>query len=77
MPKSPLKLAAEIQAKMQSQGKQVLTMPWPEFYQAADISRFRQERGDEIAESCKALGIIAGYGNFVVSFCNDANFAAG
>jgi hypothetical protein len=75
MPKSPIKLAAEIQSRMQSQGKQVLTIPWPEFYDAAEISRFRDKRGEEIWEACKALGIITGYGNNVVSFVHDAHFA--
>lgn len=75
MPKSPLKLAAEVQARMQRQGKQILTMPWPEFYAEADISRFRDQRADEIAEACKALGIVVGYGNNIVSFCHDAHFA--
>lgn len=75
MPKLPIKLAAEIQARMQSQGKQILTMPWPDFYDAAEISRFRNKRGDEIADACKALGIVVGYGNNVVSFCHDAHFA--
>jgi hypothetical protein len=75
MPKSPLKLASEIQTIMQSQGKQLLTMPWADFYAAADISRFRDKRGDEIADSCKALGIVVGYGNNVVTFCHDAHFA--
>ncbi len=50
-------------------------MPWSEFYQAADISRFRDKRGEEITDSCKALGIVVGYGNNVVSFCHDAHFA--
>lgn len=75
MPKSPIKMAAEIQTKMQSQGKQVLTMPWPDFYKSAEISRFRGQRGDEISDACKALGIVVGYGNNVVSFCHDAHFA--
>lgn len=75
MPKSPIKLAAEIQVRMQSQGKQVLTMPWADFYKAAEISRFRDQRSTEIADSCKALGIVVGYGNNVVSFCHDAHFA--
>jgi hypothetical protein len=60
---------------MQRQGKQVLTMPWPDFYEAADVSRLRDERKDQIAESCNALGIVVGYGNNVVSFCHDAHFA--
>ena len=76
MPKPPIKLAAEIQTKMQRQGKQVLTMPWPDFYQTAEISRFRGQRGDEIVVACKALGIVVGYGNNVVSFVHDAHFAA-
>lgn len=76
MPKSPIKLAAEIQTVMQRQGKQVLTMPWPDFYQAAEISRFRDQRSKEVADSCKALGIVVGYGNNVVTFCHDAHFAA-
>lgn len=76
MPKSPIKLAAEVQSRMQSQGKQVLTMPWPDFYKAAEISRFRDQRAGEIADACKALGIVVGYGNNVVSFCHDAHFAA-
>lgn len=75
MPKSPLKLAAEIQTLMQSQGKQILTMPWPAFYAAADIARLRDDRKVQIAESCNALGIVVGYGNNVVSFCHDAHFA--
>jgi hypothetical protein len=60
---------------MQRQGKQILTMPWPEFYTEADISRFRDQRASEIAEACKALGIVVGYGNNVVTFCHDAHFA--
>lgn len=75
MPKSPLKLAAEIQAKMQSQSKQVLTMPWAEFYVAADNDRLRDQRKEDIADSCNALGIVVGYGNNVVTFCHDAHFA--
>lgn len=76
MPKPPIKLAAEVQARMQREGKQILTMPWPEFYKEAEIDRFRDKRAEEIKASCVALGIVVGYGNNVVTFCYDANFAA-
>ncbi|MBU1607185.1 MAG: hypothetical protein KKD08_10320 [Alphaproteobacteria bacterium] len=77
MPKPPIKLAAEIQSRMQRDGKNILTMPWPEFYTEAEIDRFRDKRRCEITSACGALGIVVGYGNNVVSFCHDADFAGG
>ncbi len=76
MPKTPIKLAAEIQTRMQRDGKQILTMPWPMFYTEAEIDRFREKRSIEIKDACGALGIVVGYGKNVVTFCHDANFAA-
>jgi hypothetical protein len=73
--KDPIKLAAEVQSKMQSQGKQVMTMPWPEFYTEAGIKRFWDSRAEGISDACKALGIVVGYGNNVVTFCHDVHFA--
>ena len=76
MAKQPIKLAAEINDRMRREGKQILTMPWSEFYTEAQIERFRDERAEDIKEACVALGIVVGYGKNVVTFCNDANFSS-
>jgi len=61
---------------MQREGKQILTMPWPQFYQECEIDRFRDKRSKEIVDACGALGIVVGYGKNVVTFCHDVHFAA-
>ena len=76
MAKSPGNIANDIHTRMQREGKQILTMPWPQFYEEAEIKRFTRGRGDDIWESCKAIGIVFGEGNNVVTFCYDANFAS-
>jgi hypothetical protein len=76
MPKKPEVFAKEIQARMQSESKQVLTMLWSEFYRNAGIQRFGDKYSDNIHSACVALGIVVGHGNNVVTFCYDANFSA-
>ena len=75
MAKSPKKLAEEIKARMQRGGKNVMTIRWPEFYEMAEIERWRDERAQLVRTECLASGVAIGWGNNVVICCLDADVA--
>ena len=75
MPKDPTDFATDVFELMLRNGTPSITMTWPEFYERADLQRFREERGEAISEACKSLGLVVGYGIHAVIFSRDANFS--
>lgn len=75
MPKKPENFALEIQAEMHNESRKVITKLWPEFYTETDIKRFGGPYSESIRNACSALGIVVGYGQNVVTFCQDTKFS--
>ena len=54
-----------------------MTMSWEKFYDLNDISRFKSDRRDQLADRGVLKVVILGYGDNVVIACRDRDFAPG
>lgn len=52
-----------------------LTMTWEAFYELNEMTRFKSDRRDQLAERGLLKGIILGYGDNAVVACRDRDFA--
>ena len=52
-----------------------ITMSWKDFYKLNDISRFKEDRKEQLIQRGLQKGIIWGFGDDAVIVCRDRNFA--
>ena len=80
MPKSVKSIVDDLNDHLQERVRKlgsepVLTIPWAEFYELCEMTRFKPPRDKEIQEDGKdRFGLIIAYGEKVVLVAHDRNF---
>jgi hypothetical protein len=75
MPRSTSDIVNDINDMLRLKGGPVLTMTWPDFYKLCDMTRFKDARGEAIADNARDHhGLFVGYGKNAVIIAHDRNF---
>jgi hypothetical protein len=75
MAKPAQDVAEEIQELLRKNGKDVVTLPWPDFYKLAGRERMKDEFTSTLATRLRELGLLVAYGQSVVLVAKDFRFA--
>jgi len=62
--------------KLRLSDQAVMTVRWPQFYELAEMQRFREPRGEQIRKLAQEkYGLVIAYGHSIVIVAHDRNFA--
>lgn len=75
MAKSTQSVAEEIQELLRKNGKDVVTLSWPDFYKVSGRERIKDEFTGGLTKSLRELGLVVVYGQSMVLFAKDFRFA--
>lgn len=68
-------VAEEIQSLLQKNGKDVITFPWPDFYEVAGRERMKDAFKSELDKALRMHGLLISYGQAVVLVGKDFKFS--
>ena len=75
MAKSIQTVAEEIQELMRKNAKDVVTLPWPDFYKVAGRERMKDAFMTDLRQKLRELGLLVCYGQSVVLVGKDFKFS--
>lgn len=75
MAKSTQTVAEEIQELLRKNGKDVVTLSWPDFYKISGRERIKDEFTAALSKSLRDLGLLVAYGQSVILVAKDFRFA--
>lgn len=75
MAKSIQTVAEEIQELLRKNGKDVVTLSWPDFYKVSGRERIKDEFTSGLTKSLRELGLLVAYGQSVILVAKDFRFA--
>lgn len=75
MAKSTQAVAEEIQELLRKNGKDVVTLSWPDFYKISGRERIKDEFTAALSKSLRELGLLVAYGQSVILVAKDFRFA--
>ncbi len=75
MAKSIQTVAEEIQELMRKNAKDVVTLPWPDFYKVAGRERMKDAFMADLRQKLRELGLLVCYGQAIVLVGKDFKFS--
>lgn len=75
MPKSVTEIADECIERLRSDGKDVITFSWPDFYKLAERQRMKPAFLDELVTALRQRSLLLAQGQSAVLVAKDFNFA--
>lgn len=75
MAKSIQSVAEEIQELMRKNSKDVVTLPWPDFYKVAGRERMKDAFMADLSQKLREFGLLISYGQAVVLIGKDFKFS--
>lgn len=76
MAKSTKDVAEDIQSLLQKNGRDVITLSWPDFYEVADRERMKDAFKADLDRTLRGHGLLICYGLSVVLVAKDFKFSA-